>query len=143
MTTDRTDGAGSVPGRYWRALGVYLFVTVLGVVAIPVVGDRLPSVLTGSLTVIVLFLLVVASVGALYALVRDSVALGRANARWEPVWWVYLGASLAVPAAVAYGTKAFAGVNAGIVAGVPTLVATVFAACAGYLYRRHDRLGVP
>ncbi|WP_277554123.1 hypothetical protein [Halobaculum limi] len=143
MTTRRTDGVVDVTGRYWRALAVYLLVTVLGVVSIPVVGNSLPSVLTGSLTVIVLVLLVVASLGALYALVRDSVALDRANARWEPAWWVYLGASVAVPATVAYGTKAFFGVNASIVAGVPTLVATAFAACAGYLYRRHDRLGVP
>lgn len=132
-----------VESGYWRALGVYLVGVVLGVVAIPTVDGIVPPILTGAVTVIVLFVLSVASVGVMYALFKDSEALAEANARWEPTWWVYVGSTVAVPTVGYYGTKLIAGPNAGVVVAVPTLVATAFTICAGYLYRRHDRLGVP
>lgn len=129
--------------RYWHLLAVYLLSTVLGVVSLPFVKGAVPTVVTGALVVVTLFVLMVASLGALYCLVRDSAELRDGDADWSPTWWLYVGASLLAPVVTYEGVASLFGTNAGIVVGAPALVASVFLACAAYLYRRHERVGVP
>ncbi|MFB6221545.1 MAG: hypothetical protein ABEH90_08910, partial [Halolamina sp.] len=134
---------GLTESSYWRLLAIYLLVTALGAATIPVVRGVGPPVLNGSLVVIVLFTLLVASISALYVLYKDSQALSGDNARWSPAWWAYLGTALVVPSVSYYVMQLLFGPNAAVVAGVLLLIATTFLASLWYLYQRHVHLGVP
>ena len=77
-TTDATDRPADASNRspdddrsrrYWHLLAVYLLSTVLGVASLPFVEGAVPTVVTGALVVVTLFVLMVASLGALYCLV--------------------------------------------------------------------------
>lgn len=136
-------GAQAARDRYWQALAVYLFGTVVGIIAIPYLNGHTPAVLSGAITVIILFVLVIASIGALCALFFDSAELDTVNARWEPTWWIYVGATVLTTILAYHGTKLLFDPNAAVVVAVPTLVASAFLACATYLYQRHENLGVP
>jgi small-conductance mechanosensitive channel len=142
MSPSRTERPGE---WYWLGLFGYLMICLLGggFVAGMFALDVGPLG-TGLVAVGVAALLASASLLALPVLALDGRALSAdGTAGWDPKWWRYLLGAGLVPVLAFVGSDLLVGVRvATLVAGLG-LIAGTWVASAGYLYVRHERVGVP
>lgn len=134
------------PGAwYWLGLFGYVLTCLLGVgLVVGLFVTDVSPLGIGLVAIGVTALLTLASLVALPTLALDGRALAAdSTVGWQPKWWRYLVGTAFVPVVAFAGSDLLVGVRLATLVAALGLIAGTCLASTGYLYARHERVGVP
>ena len=127
---------------HWRGIAAYL--AIAGAIAI-LIGWLFFQGESDFAAILIASAAFVLGFGGLISFVqlfRDAAYLRGVGAPWRPQWWYYVGGPIAATALGYVGADLFVDAIGGV-AAVFVFAASSLLSNGLYLYRRHDRVGVP